>query len=77
MVWESPEGIAEYQKIGKEYPKTVLDQDFTAFMQKMAWDPNKREIIQEITRIRLVDDSEFLVYGSKWEGHDKLYGNYD
>ena len=77
MVWESPEGIAEYAKIGKDYPSTVLDKDFTAFMHKIAWDPNKRETIQEITRIKLADDTEFLTYSSRWEGHDKLYGNYD
>jgi hypothetical protein len=77
MVWESPEGIAEYKRIGKEYPQSVLDKDFTAFMHKIAWDPNKREIIQEITRIRLADDSEFLIHDSLWEGHDKLYGNRD
>ena len=77
MVWESPEGIAEYTKIGKPYPYTVLDKDFTAFMQKIAWDPNKRETISEITRIKLADDTEFLTYSSRWEGHDKLYGNYD
>jgi hypothetical protein len=77
MVWESPEGIAEYKKIGKEYPRTVLDKDFTSFMKKIAWDPSKRETIGDITRIRLADNSEFLIYGSKWEGHDKLYGNYD
>jgi hypothetical protein len=77
MVWESPEGIAEYAKIGKPYPKTVFDQDFTAFMHKIAWDPNKRETIQNICRIRLADDSEFLIHDSRWEGHDKLYGNRD
>jgi len=77
MVWESPEGIAEYTKIGKPYPYTVLDKDFTAFMQKIAWDPNKRETISEITRIKLADDTEFLTYSSRWEGHGKLYGNYD
>lgn len=77
MVWESPEGIAEYAKIGKEYPRTVLDKDFTAFMQKIAWDPNKKETVQQITRIKLADDTEFLTYGSKWEGHDKMYSNYD
>jgi hypothetical protein len=77
MVWESPEGIAEYKKIGKEYPKTVLDNDFTAFMHKIAWDPNKHETIGGITRIKLADDTEYLTYSSRWEGHDKLYGNYD
>jgi hypothetical protein len=77
MVWESPEGIAEYKKIGKEYPQTVLDKDFTAFMHKIAWDPNKREIIGGITRVKMADDTEFLSYGSMWEGHDKMYGNYD
>jgi hypothetical protein len=77
MVWESPEGIAEYKKIGKEYPQSVLDKDFTAFMHKIAWDPDKREIIGGITRVKMADDTEFLTYGSKWEGHDKMYGNYD
>ncbi len=37
MVWESPEGIAEYQKIGKPYPKTIFDRDFDAFMKKIVW----------------------------------------
>src|SRR5437773_2604718 len=46
-------------------------------MHKITWDPNKCETISEITRIRLADDSEFLIYDSKWEGHDKLYGNRD
>ncbi len=40
-------------------------------------DPNKKERIQNICRIRLADDSEFLIHDSLWEGHDKLYGNRD
>ena len=68
---------SQYKKIGKEYPQSVLDRDFTAFMHKIAWDPNKRELIREIARVKMADDTEFLTYGSKWEGHDKMYSNYD
>ncbi len=46
-------------------------------MHKIVWDPNKRETIREITRIKLADDTKFLTYSSRWEGHDKAFGNYD
>jgi hypothetical protein len=59
------EGIAEYAKIGKPYPRTVLDKDFSDFMNKIASDPNKKETISEITRIKLADDTEFLIYSSR------------
>jgi hypothetical protein len=77
MVWESPEGIAEYKKLGKEYPRTEFDKDFAYFMQRIEWDPDKRETIGSISRLKVSDESEFLIYSSKWEGHDEALKNYD
>ena len=46
----SPEGIAEYKKLDKEYPKTIFDQDFEAFMKKIAYSIVYVNTIEELQR---------------------------
>ena len=45
-----PEGIAEYKKLDKEYPKTIFDQDFDAFMKKIAYSIVYVNTIEELQR---------------------------
>lgn len=73
-LYKSPEGVSEYQKIGQSYPDSIQDQIFEHHQQLIAWDPNKTERINGITRVKRFDGSEYLIYSETSEGRDKLYG---
>jgi hypothetical protein len=66
--------MAEYSKIGKEYPDHINDQLYRHFCQLVAWDKNKVERINNITRVKRFDNTEWLIYNQTDEGHDKVYG---
>lgn len=72
--YKSPEGIAEYQKTGQEYPDHVQDLMFRHHHQLIDWDRNKREIINSVTRVKLWNGEEYLVWSDTSEGVDKVYG---
>lgn len=72
--YKSPEAVNEYLKIGQEYPDHINDLMFRHHHQLIDWDPNKKEVINSLTRVKTFDDSEYLVYSDTSEGVDKIYG---
>src|SRR5712692_5161046 len=77
ICWKSPEGVEEYKKVGMQYPTHVMDEDFEKFIAKIEWDPNKRETITDIIRVKTHTDKEFLLYSSTLRGQDQMLKNYD
>ena len=63
--FRTDEGVREYQKIGKEYPNTLTDEDYIKFQKRTANSPHSGRNKKEITRMirELADDgNEYLIW---------------
>lgn len=73
--WKSPQGVAEFAKIGKPYPDTEFDKAWEKHLRRLEHDPNKKEVITQLKRMQVAEDVEFLVYTHTVYGHDDI-GSY-
>jgi hypothetical protein len=72
---KSPEGVAEFKKIGAAYPETAWDVQYDKFLLRTRTDGNSfskqnyNELLS-ISRIRASNDREYLVYTMRETRHN-------
>jgi len=64
-----------YAQLNEEYKPTEQDQYYEHCLRQIQSDPNKKETILAMSRVRVAQDEEYIVYIHQWEGHNPI-GSY-
>ena len=64
--------LEEYRKIGEVYEDTEQEKYYAFVLKQIASDPNKRETIHSMTRIKVAEDEEYITYIHSWEGRNPI-----
>ena len=61
---KSPEGIAEYKKIGLEYPSEFFDNQYDEYLNQTRKSPKDKTLVEirNVTRVILLDGSQYIVH---------------
>jgi hypothetical protein len=60
----SPEGIAEYKKLGLEYPNEFFDNQYDDYLNQTRKSPKDKTLVEirNMTRVVLLDGSQYIVH---------------
>ena len=64
-----------YAQLNEEYKPTEQDQYYEHCLRQIQSDPNKKETIIAMSRVRVAQGEEYIVYIHQWEGHNPI-GSY-
>ena len=75
--FKSEEGVKAFQELDLEYEDEMWDKDYVEFLRKIQKTPEKDRVkwVQNLQRVVISDEQEFLVYDLHEEGHDALGNN--
>lgn len=76
MIFNDSEALrAEYAKLGETYEDSEPGKHWKAVIKQIDADPDKKETIQEMTRVAITPTEEYIVYHHMWHGKNPI-GSY-
>jgi len=76
MIFNDSEQLRqEYAKIGETYEDSEPEKHWKFILKQIQSDPDKKETIQEMTRIAVAPGEEYIVYNHMWSGKNPI-GSY-
>lgn len=73
MIFNDSESLrAEYAKLGEKYEETESDKYWKFILNQIKDDPDKRETIQEMTRIAVAPGEEYITYHHMIHGKNPI-----
>lgn len=73
MIFNDSEQLRqEYAKLNETYEDTETGKYWKFILKQIANDPNKKETIQEMLRIAVSPEEEYIVYHHMWQGTNAI-----
>lgn len=70
--WKSPAAEAEFAKYHLQYPDNEFQDEWDRHIRRLSNDPNKKDKITQMRRVKIGEGLEFITYTHILSGHDQL-----